>query len=67
MRDYRQFFDKYLSGADFADLNYVTGFQQGAILTQLLKQCGDDLSRENSVSGIPCKECAAEPRNAPIS
>jgi branched-chain amino acid transport system substrate-binding protein len=47
MRDYRKFFDKYLSGADFADLNYLTGFQQGAILAQLLKQCGDDLSREN--------------------
>jgi branched-chain amino acid transport system substrate-binding protein len=49
MRDYRKFFDKYLSGADFADLNYLAGFQQGAILAQLLKQCGDDLSRENVI------------------
>jgi branched-chain amino acid transport system substrate-binding protein len=49
MRDYRRFFDKYLSGSDFADLNYLTGFQEGAILEQLLKQCGDDLSRENVV------------------
>jgi branched-chain amino acid transport system substrate-binding protein len=49
MREYRKFFDSYLPGADFADLNYLTGFQQGAILEQLLKQCGDNLSRENVV------------------
>jgi branched-chain amino acid transport system substrate-binding protein len=47
MKEYRAFFDKYLAGSDFADLNYLTGFQQGIILEQLLKQCGGDLTREN--------------------
>jgi len=41
------FFNKYLPGADIADQNYVFGFQQGMILEQLLKQSGNDLSREN--------------------
>jgi branched-chain amino acid transport system substrate-binding protein len=41
------FLNKYLPGADIADQNYVFGFQQGMILEQLLKQSGNDLSREN--------------------
>jgi ABC-type branched-subunit amino acid transport system substrate-binding protein len=47
MKDYRAFFDKYLPGADIGDNNYLTGYQQGMILEHILKQCGDDLSREN--------------------
>jgi branched-chain amino acid transport system substrate-binding protein len=47
MKTYRAFFDKYLKGSDFSDLNYVTGFQQGMLLEQVLKLCGQDLSREN--------------------
>jgi len=47
MKSYRSFFDKYLPGSEFADLNYLTGYQAGLILEQLLKQCGEDLSREN--------------------
>ncbi|MCF2523877.1 ABC transporter substrate-binding protein [Bradyrhizobium sp. G127] len=47
MKQYRAFFDKYLSGSDIGDTNYLTGYQQGLVLEQLLKQCGDDLSREN--------------------
>jgi branched-chain amino acid transport system substrate-binding protein len=46
---YRAHFEKYLSGADIGDNNYVFGTQQGQILEQVLKQCGDDLSRENIV------------------
>ncbi|MDB5503791.1 MAG: branched-chain amino acid transporter substrate-binding protein [Tardiphaga sp.] len=49
MKEYRAFFDKYLAGSDFADLNYLTGFQQGKILEQLLNQCGNDLTRDNVV------------------
>jgi branched-chain amino acid transport system substrate-binding protein len=49
MKGYRTFFAKYLPGADIGDVNYVSGYQQGLILEQLLRQCGDDLSRENIV------------------
>jgi ABC-type branched-subunit amino acid transport system substrate-binding protein len=45
MKIYRAFFAKYLVGSD----NYLTGYQQGMILEQILKQCGNDLSRENIV------------------
>jgi branched-chain amino acid transport system substrate-binding protein len=46
---YRTHFEKYLPGADIGDNNYLFGTQQGQILEQVLKQCGDDLSRENIV------------------
>lgn len=44
---YRSFMEKYMAGADIADSNYFTGVHQGVILEAVLKQCGDDLSREN--------------------
>jgi branched-chain amino acid transport system substrate-binding protein len=47
MKDYRAWFAKYLPSADISDVNYTTGYNQGALLQQLLSQCGDDLSREN--------------------
>lgn len=47
MKAYRAFFAKYLSSFDIGENNYLTGYSQGLILEQLLKQCGDDLSREN--------------------
>ena len=46
---YREYFAKYLPGADIGDNNYMFGTQQGQILEQVLKQCGNDLSRENIV------------------
>ena len=46
---YREHFAKHLPGADIGDANYLFGTQQGQILEQVLKQCGDDLSRENLV------------------
>jgi ABC-type branched-subunit amino acid transport system substrate-binding protein len=49
MKGYRAFFAKYLPGADIGDTNYQTGYQQGMILEQILKLCGDDLSRENII------------------
>jgi branched-chain amino acid transport system substrate-binding protein len=49
MRWYRTHFEKYLPGADIGDNNYLYGTQQGLILEQVLKQCGNDLSRENIV------------------
>lgn len=47
MKAYRAIFDKYLTGADFEDGGYLTGVHEGMILEQILKQCGNDLSREN--------------------
>jgi ABC-type branched-subunit amino acid transport system substrate-binding protein len=49
IKAYRAFFEKYLPGADIGDNNYLTGYQQGMVLEQILKQCGDDLSRENII------------------
>jgi len=50
MKAYRVFFAKYLAGSDIGDTNYLTGYQQGMILEQIMKQCGNDLSREISSS-----------------
>src|SRR5947208_3300222 len=47
MNGYRAFFAKYLPGADIGESNYLTGYSQGVVLEKLLKQCGNDLSREN--------------------
>jgi branched-chain amino acid transport system substrate-binding protein len=49
MQAYRAFFEKYLPGADIADFYYLSGYNQGLLLEQILKQAGDDLSRENIV------------------
>lgn len=47
MANYRAIFAKYLPGADIADTGYLIGYRQGMLLEQLLRQCGEDLSREN--------------------
>jgi branched-chain amino acid transport system substrate-binding protein len=49
MKSYRAHFNKYLSGSDIGDNNYLFGTQQGQILEQVLKQCDGDLSRENII------------------
>jgi ABC-type branched-subunit amino acid transport system substrate-binding protein len=47
VQDYKAFFAKYLPGADFENTSYLTGYMEGMILEQILKQCGNDLSRKN--------------------
>jgi branched-chain amino acid transport system substrate-binding protein len=49
VKAFRVFFDKYLPGSDITNTSYLTGYQQGMVLEQLLKQCGDDLSRDNII------------------
>jgi branched-chain amino acid transport system substrate-binding protein len=44
---YAAFIAKYMSPAEFAEFEAVAGFGSAATLIQVLKQCGDDLSREN--------------------
>jgi ABC-type branched-subunit amino acid transport system substrate-binding protein len=49
MKNFRAFVDKYMPGIDIADNNYLFGYTQGVLLERLIKQCGDDLSRENII------------------
>ena len=49
MKNFHAFVDKYMPGIDIADTNYLFGYTQGMLLEQLIKQCGDDLSRENVI------------------
>ena len=47
MREWRDFMAKQLPGADLTDLSYVFAYGASKTLHQMLKQCGDDFSREN--------------------
>ena len=47
VKAYHAFFDKYLAGSDISNTSYLTGYQQGMVLEHILRQCGDDLSRDN--------------------
>src|SRR5215470_12497694 len=49
IKAFRAFFEKYLVGSDITNTSYLTGYQQGMVLEQILKQCGDDLSRDNII------------------
>ena len=46
-KEYSAFIAKYMSPNDLIDSNAVYGFGTGATMVQVLKQCGNDLSREN--------------------
>jgi branched-chain amino acid transport system substrate-binding protein len=46
-KEFSAFVTKYLSPVDLTDANAVYGFNVSATLVQVLKQCGNDLSREN--------------------
>ncbi len=46
-RDWLAWMEKYYPDGDKADLNIVYGYTQGQMLVQVLKQCGDNLSRAN--------------------
>jgi branched-chain amino acid transport system substrate-binding protein len=47
MLQWRAFMAKYLPDADQTDADYVFGYGVSMTMVQVLKQCGDDLSREN--------------------
>jgi branched-chain amino acid transport system substrate-binding protein len=46
-KEWAAFVAKYLTPNDLIDGNATTAFGYAAMLIQVLKQCGDDLSREN--------------------
>ncbi|HEY4806152.1 MAG TPA: ABC transporter substrate-binding protein [Roseiarcus sp.] len=47
LKTWKDFTTKYMSPTEFTDLNAVYGFGAAATMVQVLKQCGNDLSREN--------------------
>ncbi|MCA6100493.1 ABC transporter substrate-binding protein [Bradyrhizobium australafricanum] len=49
MKNYLAFIDKYMPGVDITENNYLFGYTQGMLLETLIRQCGDDLSRENII------------------
>ena len=47
MKKFMTFIDKYMPGANIADANLVYGYAAAQTMVQVLKQAGDDLTREN--------------------
>jgi branched-chain amino acid transport system substrate-binding protein len=47
---WKAFTDKYMSATEFGDSFAASGFGYAATLAQVLRQCGNDLSRENIMS-----------------
>ena len=46
-KEWRAFMDKYMPDGDKTNGNHVYGYAAAQTLAQVLKQCGDDLTREN--------------------
>lgn len=47
IRDWRSFMARYIPDADLTDVAYVESYRVSQMLVQVLKQCENDLSREN--------------------
>src|SRR6185437_5323942 len=47
MKKFMEFANKYMPGADISDANLVYAFSVSHTMAQVLRQCGDDLTREN--------------------
>jgi ABC-type branched-subunit amino acid transport system substrate-binding protein len=47
MKKFMAFIDKYMPGSNVADANLVYGYAAAQTMVQVLKQAGDDLTREN--------------------
>ncbi len=47
MKEWKAYVQKYVPGGDIKDQNYVNSYNSAMVLVQVLKQCGNDLSREN--------------------
>ncbi len=46
-KKYNAFLDKYMPGADKNDIFLAFGYSEAQTMAQVLKQCGDDLTRAN--------------------
>src|ERR1700753_4481188 len=47
MKKFMAFADKYMPGVNVSDSNTVYGYAAGPAMVQVLKQAGEDLTREN--------------------
>ena len=47
MAEWRTFMQRYLPNADLTDNNFTYGYGVGTTMIQVLRQCGNDFSREN--------------------
>jgi branched-chain amino acid transport system substrate-binding protein len=47
MKAWNEFLDKYYPEADRSDASVVFGYTVAQTMVQVLKQCGNDLTREN--------------------
>jgi branched-chain amino acid transport system substrate-binding protein len=47
IKEWRAFMVKYVPDADMSDINYVYAYGVSNTMTHVLRQCGDDFSREN--------------------
>ena len=47
LKDWTEFMKKYYPAGNLADANSVYGYGVAQTLVQVLKQCGDNLTREN--------------------
>ena len=47
MQAWSAFMDKYMPGANKADQGYISSYMATQTLAEVLRRCGDDLSREN--------------------
>ena len=47
VKEFQAFIAKYMSPTDFTDASATYGFSVAGTMVQVLKQCGDDLSRDN--------------------
>ena len=47
MKKFMAFIDKYMPGSDITNSNLVYGYSAAQTMVQVLKQCGDNLTREN--------------------
>jgi branched-chain amino acid transport system substrate-binding protein len=47
VKDYLEFVKTYLPGVNPEEMAYSTGYMVGDLMETILKQCGDDLTREN--------------------
>ncbi|WP_439400015.1 hypothetical protein ACRQ5Q_41085 (plasmid) [Bradyrhizobium sp. PMVTL-01] len=55
IKAYRAFFDRYLAGSDIINTSYLTGYQQGMLLEQILKR-RRPLAREHHQAGEVAEE-----------
>lgn len=60
VRDFLEWMNKYNGDANLRDQNNVAGYERAEALVEVLKNCGNDLSRANVMnkfaSGNPCED-----------